>query len=151
MEKLKNIDVAMLGVIGIFLLLMCFPEEGISAMNGEIRVIGEKDLDMDLFQKWLLNDSTKDQLYDNETYDCKGFSRDLVMNASKKDFAVYYAVIEYDDGSENHKMNAVFNKTFLLVEPQTGEIYNLSQFILKDNPKGVFILSANEKFVKRLY
>ena len=118
-------------------------------MNGGFGTTDEVDLY--LFQKWLVNDSTKEKLYDNETYDCKGFSRDLAVNASEEGFVIYYAIIEWDD-SENHKMNAVYDgRTFWLVEPQTGEIIDLSEYVFENEPRGVFILSTNEKFVKRLY
>lgn len=149
MEKLKNVDIAMLVMIVAFSLLICFPEESISVINGEVWTIDE--VDSDIFQKWLANDSTKNQLYDGKVYNCKGFSEDLAVNASKEGFVIYYAIVDYSD-SENHKINAVYDgKTFLLVEPQTGEVLNLSEYVFENEPIGVFILSTDEKFVKRLY
>jgi len=70
---------------------------------------------------FLAMDTTNTHPYINDSYVCRDFSRDLILNASKYHIYLDYVYIPED----NHMMVGIYNpltETITIIEPQTDQI-----------------------------
>lgn len=76
---------------------------------------------------FLYLDKTSLKTYDKEDYNCRHFSKDLMINAAYFGIRSAYVTIFYGNGSNNHAVVG-FNTSdegFIYVEPQTDKILDI--------------------------